>query len=85
MTLQVVASRGFVVGVPSSVNGWRLKWFYISTNGERGVGTTWKVPTMLVEPRLEVEAENRVKRVKEWREKEGVKWDDLIRPSTCSP
>lgn len=28
------------------------------------------------------EAENRVKRVKEWREKEGVKWDNLILPST---
>ncbi|XP_028059423.1 uncharacterized protein LOC114263132 [Camellia sinensis] len=61
VTLQVVAGRGLVAGLPSSVKGWRPRWFFVSANGERGVHTTWKVPTKSVEPRLEAEAENRVK------------------------
>ncbi|GMP31345.1 hypothetical protein CsSME_00005600 [Camellia sinensis var. sinensis] len=53
----------------------------MSTNEGVGVRTIWKVPTKSMEPRLGAAAEERVKRVKEWREKEGAKWDELVQPS----
>lgn len=34
-----------------------------------------------MEPKLGAAAEERVKRVKEWREKEGARWDELVQPS----
>ncbi|GMP41152.1 hypothetical protein CsSME_00011348 [Camellia sinensis var. sinensis] len=50
-------------------------------NGGVGVCTVWRVPNKSVEPKLGVAAEERVKKVKAWREKKGVRWDDLIQPS----
>ncbi|GMQ06660.1 hypothetical protein CsSME_00051153 [Camellia sinensis var. sinensis] len=43
--------------------------------------TVWKVPTKSMEPRLGAAEKERVKRVKEWREKKGAKWDELVQPS----
>ena len=43
--------------------------------------TIWKVPTKSVEPKLRVATKEMVKRVKEWREKEGARWVELIQPS----
>ncbi|GMP92779.1 hypothetical protein CsSME_00042863 [Camellia sinensis var. sinensis] len=51
-------------------------------NAEAGVCTTWKVPTKSVEPKLDKAAEDRVKRVRKWREENGVRWDELVLPST---
>ncbi|GMP75614.1 hypothetical protein CsSME_00032632 [Camellia sinensis var. sinensis] len=82
VTLQAAAGRGLVAGLPSSIKGWRPRWFYVSANGEVGVRIVWRVPTKSVEPKLGVVAEERVKKVKAWSEKEGVKWDDLVQPST---
>ncbi|GMP97876.1 hypothetical protein CsSME_00045969 [Camellia sinensis var. sinensis] len=42
-------------------------------NGGVWVCTTWKVPTKSVEPKLGGEAEDRVKKVREWREDKGGK------------
>lgn len=80
VTLQAAVGKGLVAGLPSSVKGWRPQWFYVSANGGAGVHTVRKVLTKSVEPRLEGEAEERVKKVKAWREKEGAKWDDLVQP-----
>lgn len=67
--------------MPSSIKEWRPRWFYLSINGGVGVHTVWRVPTKSMEPKLGVAAEERMKKVKAWKEKEGVKWDDLIQPS----
>ncbi|XP_028077394.1 tubby-related protein 1-like [Camellia sinensis] len=53
----------------------------MSANGGVGVHTVWRVPTKSVEPKLGAAAGEMVKKVKAWREKEGVKWDDLVQPS----
>ncbi|THG16967.1 hypothetical protein TEA_010501 [Camellia sinensis var. sinensis] len=81
VTLQAAAEKGLVAGLPSSIKGWRPRWFYVSTNGGVGVRTMWRVPTKSVEPRLGAAAEETVKKVKAWREKEGAKWDDFVQPS----
>ncbi|GMP93359.1 hypothetical protein CsSME_00043230 [Camellia sinensis var. sinensis] len=73
VTLQAVAGKGLVAGLPSSMKGWRPRWFYVSTSEGVGVRTIWKVPTKSMEPRLGAAAEERVKRVKELREKEGAR------------
>ena len=67
-----------MAGLPSSVKGWRPRWFFVTENGGAGARTTWKVPTKLVEPKLGGEAEDRVKKVREWREEKGVRWDELV-------
>ena len=36
VTLQAVVGRGLVASLPSSVKGWRPRWFYVSANGGRG-------------------------------------------------
>ncbi|XP_028112503.1 CAP-Gly domain-containing linker protein 1 homolog [Camellia sinensis] len=41
----------------------------------------WKVPIRSVELKLGIVAEGRVRRVKEWREREKAKWDELVQPS----
>ena len=66
--------------LPPSIKGWRPRWFYVSASEGVGVRTIWKVPTKSVEPKLRAAAEERVKRVKEWREKEGARWDKLVQP-----
>ena len=43
--------------------------------------TIWKVLTKSMKPKLGAAAEERVKRVKEWRENEGARWDELVQPS----
>ncbi|GMP69869.1 hypothetical protein CsSME_00028961 [Camellia sinensis var. sinensis] len=53
----------------------------MSSNEGVGVRIVWKVPTKSMEPKLGAAAEARVKRVKEWREKEGARWDELVQPS----
>ncbi|GMP41486.1 hypothetical protein CsSME_00011571 [Camellia sinensis var. sinensis] len=78
VTLQAAAVRGLVAGLLSSIKGWRPRWFYVSANGEVRVRTVWRVPTKSVKPKLGAAAEERVKRVKEWREKEGARWDELV-------
>lgn len=65
VTLQAAAGKGLVAGLPSSIKGWRLRWFYVSASGGVGVRTIWKVPTKSVEPKLGAAAEESVKRVKE--------------------
>ncbi|GMQ07110.1 hypothetical protein CsSME_00051447 [Camellia sinensis var. sinensis] len=81
VTLQAAVGRGLVAGLPSSIKGWRPRWFYVSANGGVGVRTVWRVPTKSMEPKLGAAAEERVKKVKAWREKKGVRWDDLVQPS----
>lgn len=81
VTLQAAMGRGLVAGLPTSIKGWRARWFYVSANGGLGARTIWKVPTKSLEVRLGAEAEERVKRVKEWRETENARWDDLVQPS----
>ncbi|GMP84445.1 hypothetical protein CsSME_00037974 [Camellia sinensis var. sinensis] len=81
VTLQAVMGRGLVAGLPTSIKGWRPRWFYVSANGGLGVRTIWKVPIRSVESRLGAVAEERMKRVKEWRERENGKWDELVQPS----
>ena len=81
VTLQAVMGKGLVAGLPTSIKGWRARWFYVSANGGLGARTIWKVPTRSMEARLGAEVGERVKRVKEWREKENAKWDDLVQPS----
>lgn len=81
VTLQAATGRGLVTGLPSSIKGWRPRWFYVSGNGGVGVRTVWRVPTKSVEPKLGAAAEERVKKVKAWRENEGVRWDELVQPS----
>ncbi|XP_028101550.1 ribosome-binding protein 1-like [Camellia sinensis] len=81
VTLQAAAGKGLVAGLPSSIKGWRPRWFYVSASGGVRVRTIWKVPTKSVEPRLGAAIEERVKRVKEWREKEWARWDELVQPS----
>lgn len=71
-----------MAGLRSSVKGWRPRWFFVSVNGGRGVRTTWKVPTKSVEPKLDRAAEDRMKKVRECREEKGVRWDELVLPST---
>ncbi|GMP53458.1 hypothetical protein CsSME_00018908 [Camellia sinensis var. sinensis] len=39
-------------------------------------------PHKSVEPKLGAEAEDRVKKVREWRKEKGVRWDELVLPST---
>ncbi|GMP88587.1 hypothetical protein CsSME_00040517 [Camellia sinensis var. sinensis] len=80
VTLQAVAGRGLVAGLPSS--GWRPRWFFVIANDGARVRTMWKVPTKSIEPRLDKAAKDRVKRVREWREEKGVRWDELVLPST---
>lgn len=67
VTLQAMMERGLVAGLPTSIKGWRPRWFYVSANGGVGVRTIWKVPTRSMESRLGAMAEERVK---EWRERE---------------
>lgn len=81
VTLQVAAGRGLVAGLPSSIKGWRRRWFYVSANGGARVRTVWRVPTKSVEPKLGAAVEGRIKKVKAWWEKEGVRWDELVQPS----
>ena len=45
----------------------------MSAIGGVGVRTIWKVPTKSGEPKVGAATEERVTRVKEWREKEGAK------------
>ncbi|XP_028108407.1 caldesmon-like [Camellia sinensis] len=71
VTLQAAAGKGLVAGLPSSIKGWRPRWFYVSASGGVGVRTIWKVPTKSVEPKLGAAAEERIKRVKEQANKEG--------------
>ena len=71
-----------VAGLLSAVKGWRPRWFFVTTNSGSGVHTTRKVPTKSVEPKLDGAAEDRVKKVREWREKKGVRWDELVLSST---
>ncbi|XP_028099252.1 actin cytoskeleton-regulatory complex protein pan-1-like, partial [Camellia sinensis] len=73
--------RGLVAGLPTSIKGWRPRWFFVAVNGGMGVRTIWKVPTRSMESRLGAVAEEMMKRVKEWREREKAKWDDLVQPS----
>ncbi|GMP23750.1 hypothetical protein CsSME_00001236 [Camellia sinensis var. sinensis] len=49
-------------------------------NGGEGIRATW-VPTKSVEPKLDKATEDRVKRMREWREEKGVRWDELVLPS----
>ena len=70
-----------MAGLPSSIRGWRSRWFYMSTGGGVGVRMVWRVPTKSMEPKLGAATEERVKNVKALREKEGVRWDDLVQPS----
>ncbi|XP_028113482.1 caldesmon-like [Camellia sinensis] len=51
-------------------------------NGGAGVRTMWRVPAKSVEPKLGGEVEDRVKNAREWREEKGVRWDELVLPST---
>ena len=81
ITLQALAGKGLVAGLPTSIKGWRPRWFYVSIAGGAGVRTIWKVPAKYAELKLGATAEERVKKVKEWREKEKVKWDELVQPS----
>ncbi|GMP33091.1 hypothetical protein CsSME_00006566 [Camellia sinensis var. sinensis] len=53
----------------------------MSENGRRRVWTMWKVPTKLVEPKLDTVTEGRVKQMRELKDNEGRKWDDLVKPS----
>ncbi|KAF5931667.1 hypothetical protein HYC85_027838 [Camellia sinensis] len=53
----------------------------MSANGGLGVHTIWKVPIRSMESRLGAAAEERVKTMKEWREREKAKWDELVQPS----
>lgn len=39
VTLQTAAGKGLVVGLPSSIKGWRPRWFYVSISGGVGVRT----------------------------------------------
>lgn len=61
MTLQAIAGRGLLAGLPSLVKGWRPKWFFVSESGGKRVRIIWKVPTKSLEPKLDAEAEKRVK------------------------
>lgn len=40
VSLQAVVGRGLVAGLPSSVKGWRPRWFFVTANGGAGVRTT---------------------------------------------
>ncbi|CAL5387213.1 unnamed protein product [Camellia sinensis] len=81
VTLQAAAGRSLVAGLPSSIKGWRPLWFYVSANGGAGLRMVWRVPTKSVEPKLGVTANERIKKVKAWRENEEVRWDELVQPS----
>ncbi|XP_028116633.1 uncharacterized protein LOC114314353 [Camellia sinensis] len=81
INLQAAAGKGLVAGVPSSIKGWRPRWFYVSASGGVGVRTIWKVPTKSMEPKLGAAAEEIIKKAKAWRENEGLRWDELVQPS----
>lgn len=40
VTLQAVAGRGLVAGLPSSMKGWKPRWFFVTANAGAGVRTT---------------------------------------------